>query len=76
MTISVSILFGMIMCVLSGMVISMYYLEWGRAEHSAEVVREWPAVLCVCKECLLPKTVGCSNAKGILHERESRERSH
>jgi len=47
MTISVSILFGMIMCVLSGMVISVYYLEWGRAEHSGEVVREWPAVLYV-----------------------------
>jgi len=30
----------------------------------------------VCKERLLPKIVGCSNIKGILHERGPRKSSH
>jgi hypothetical protein len=53
--ISVSILQGMIVCVLSGMVISAYYLEWERRGHSAEVVREWLAgrLLCAKNVCSL-----------------------
>lgn len=57
------------------MVVSVAVIWNGFTSFSIFPVNNKRVAVLMPKECLLPKTVGCSTTKGMLHKREPRRTS-